>query len=220
MEIPLISIVIPCYNQSHFLGEAIKSLLNQTYGNIEIIVVDDGSSDRTREVALGFSEVRYIRQKNQGLSGARNTGIGEGRGRYMIFLDADDRLLPSAIESGLNCFRKHEDCAFVFGTHTYIKSDGSSYQFTEIPKTELNLFLAQLRREGINGDHYCALLHGNYIGMHASVMYRRDILNFSEDLIHPWAPVRITTSIYASQKSTQFVSTTAWLLSIVGMEAI
>lgn len=178
MEIPLVSIVIPCYNQSHFLGEAIKSLLNQTYGNIEIIVVDDGSSDRTREVALGFSDVRYIRQRNQGLSAARNTGIGKGRGRYMVFLDADDRLLPSAIESGLNCFRKHEDCAFVFGTHTYIKSDGSSYQFTEIPKTELNLILAQLRREGINGDHYCALLHGNYIGMHASVMYRRDLLEY------------------------------------------
>ena len=178
MEIPLVSIVIPCYNQSHFLGEAIKSLLNQTYGNIEIIVVDDGSSDRTREVALGFSDVRYIRQRNQGLSAARNTGIGKGRGRYMVFLDADDRLLPSAIESGLNCFRKHEDCAFVFGKHTYIKSDGSSYQFTEIPKTELNLILAQLRREGINGDHYCALLHGNYIGMHASVMYRRDLLEY------------------------------------------
>ncbi|MGQ3685780.1 MAG: glycosyltransferase family 2 protein [Candidatus Loosdrechtia sp.] len=178
MEMPLVSIIIPCYNQSDFLGEAIKSALHQTYNNIEIIVVDDGSSDRTREVALEFPDIRYIRQRNQGLSAARNTGIGQGRGHYMVFLDADDRLLPSAIESGLNCFRKHENCAFVFGTHTYIKSDGSPYRPAENFKAELNCSLAQLRKEGINGDHYCALLHGNYIGMHASVMYRRDILEF------------------------------------------
>ena len=72
---PLVSVVIPCYKHAHYLGEAIESVLNQTYDNYEIIVVDDGSPDNTVEVARQYSQVRLIRQNNQGLSAARNTGI-------------------------------------------------------------------------------------------------------------------------------------------------
>lgn len=172
-EIPLVSIVIPCYNQSDFLGEAIKSALNQTYNNIEIIVVDDGSSDHTLEVAFGFSGVRYIRQKNQGLSAARNTGIREGRGHYMVFLDADDRLLPIAVESGLNCYRKHPECAFVFGSHRRIKADGL---FNQDIGTSRFRQIKYLRQYCNHNNHYHALLYRNYIEMHASVMYRCDVL--------------------------------------------
>lgn len=173
LEIPLVSIVIPCYNQSDFLGEAIKSALNQTYSNIEIIVVDDGSSDRTQEVALGFLDVRYIRQKNQGLSAARNTGIREGGGHYMVFLDADDRLLPIALESGLKCFREHRECAFVFGSYRRIKSNGL---FGQDMGTSQFRQIKYLRQYCNHNNHYQALLHRNYIEMHASVMYRCDVL--------------------------------------------
>ena len=175
LDIPLVSVIIPCFNQAKFLGEAIQSVLQQTYRNFEIIVVDDGSSDNTREVASGFSAVRYIRQHNRGLVGARNTGILASKGDYLVFLDADDRLLSQALESGLDCFRSHRECAFVFGQHWYLKSDGTSFEEMQTLPSDHNLFLARLREDK---DHYRSLLYGNYIGMHASVMYRRDIFQF------------------------------------------
>ena len=110
-ETPLVSVVIPCWNQARFLGEAIQSVLRQTYGNTEIIVVDDGSSDETSIVARSFPGVRCIGQKNGGLASARNTGLSASRGDYVIFLDADDRLLPIAIQAGLNCLAQHPQCA-------------------------------------------------------------------------------------------------------------
>ncbi len=175
LDIPLVSVIIPCFNQAKFLGEAIQSVMQQTYRNFEIIVVDDGSSDNTREVASGFSAVRYIRHHNRGLAGARNTGIWASKGCYLVFLDADDRLLSQALESGLNCFRSHRECAFVFGQHTYLKSDGTSFKEMQTLPSDHNLFLARLREDK---DHYRSLLYGNYIGMHASVMYRRDIFQY------------------------------------------
>ncbi len=95
-EEALVSVVIPCYKQAHFLPEAIKSVLAQTYSGVEAIVVDDGSPDNTSEVACRHRDVRCIRQQNQGLSGARNTGLRESRGSFVMFLDADDRLLRNA----------------------------------------------------------------------------------------------------------------------------
>ena len=101
LKTPLVSVVIPCYNQAHFLGEAIESVLKQTYKHFEIVVVDDGSTDNTSEVARRYSGIRCIEQANQGLSAARNTGIRESKGEYLVFLDADDRLRPIALEAGL-----------------------------------------------------------------------------------------------------------------------
>ena len=104
LKTPLVSVVIPCYNQAHFLGEAIESVFKQTYKHFEIVVVDDGSTDNTSEVARRYSGIRCIEQVNQGLSAARNTGIRESKGEYLVFLDADDRLYPIALEAhGLFC---------------------------------------------------------------------------------------------------------------------
>src|SRR5215211_9350661 len=103
-EAGLVSVVIPCYNQAHFLGEAIESVLSQSYRNFEILVVDDGSTDNTSEVASRYERVRIVRQENRGLSGARNRGLREAKGEYVVFLDADDRLLPGALEASLGCF--------------------------------------------------------------------------------------------------------------------
>src|SRR5262245_20604446 len=94
---PLVSVIIPCYNHAHYLGEAIESVLAQTVQDFEIIVVDDGSTDSTADVAARYPRVRYVRQNNQGLSAARNTGIKHGLGRFLVFLDADDLLLPGAL---------------------------------------------------------------------------------------------------------------------------
>src|SRR5437762_12255189 len=79
-EFGLVSVIIPCYDQAHFLHEAIESVLAQTYSNREIIVVDDGSSDSTATVARRYSLVRYVYHQNAGPSAARNTGLKQSRG--------------------------------------------------------------------------------------------------------------------------------------------
>ncbi len=101
----LVSAVIPTYNYAHFLCAAIDSVLAQTYKNIEVIVVDDGSSDNTSEVVKKYEgKITYIYQKNQGLSAARNTGIRAAHGTYVAFLDADDIWLVDKITEQMRLF--------------------------------------------------------------------------------------------------------------------
>ena len=102
-ESGLASVIIPCYNQAHFLHEAIESASAQTYSHREILVVDDGSTDNTAKVTAGYPGVRYVRQENLGVASARNTGFKQSRGEYLVFLDADDRLLPEALRVGVDC---------------------------------------------------------------------------------------------------------------------
>jgi glycosyltransferase involved in cell wall biosynthesis len=92
-----VSIIIPCYNQSHFLHDAIESAINQTYKNIEIIVVNDGSHDSTSEVAKRYEGVKLIEKENGHLSSARNAGIKVATGKYILPLDADDKIDPEFI---------------------------------------------------------------------------------------------------------------------------
>jgi glycosyltransferase involved in cell wall biosynthesis len=160
---PLVSVVIPCYNQAHFLGEAIESVLNQSYSNFEVVVVDDGSPDNASEVASRYSEVRLVRQENRGVSAARNAGLRYSEGEYVVFLDADDRLLPKALEVGVKQFEAHPECALVFGYYNNIAADGSP--------------LPTARRPHVEGDHYLGLLHRCYIRMHTA-MYRRSVFEF------------------------------------------
>ncbi len=96
----LVSVIIPCYNSGAFLEEAIGSAMAQTYSPVEIVVVDDGSTDHSPEIAQRLP-VRYIRQPNRGLAASRNLGLRESKGRYIVFLDADDRSRPEAIEIGM-----------------------------------------------------------------------------------------------------------------------
>lgn len=95
----LVSIVIPCHNKETFIQQAIASVIEQEYSNIEIIVIDDGSNDRSLEIIQSFgSTVRWQTQTNQGAPAARNLGLQLARGEFVKFLDADDVLLPDAIE--------------------------------------------------------------------------------------------------------------------------
>ena len=142
-DVRLISVIVPCYNQAHFLTEAIASILSQTYSHYEIVVVDDGSTDNTAEVAGRFPGVRCVCQDNRGLAAARNTGILSSNGDYLVFLDADDRLLPHALKAGLDCLSAHPECAFVAGRCARIGGDGQS-----LPTTE---------DAGLDGDPYSRL---------------------------------------------------------------
>jgi glycosyltransferase involved in cell wall biosynthesis len=97
---PKVSVIVPAYNQAHFLEKALESLLAQTFRDYEIIVVDDGSTDRTPEIAAHFQErIRYIRQENKGLAGARNTGIVAAQGEWIGLLDSDDEWKPNYLET-------------------------------------------------------------------------------------------------------------------------
>lgn len=95
-----VSVIIPAYNGDRFLAQAIDSVLQQTYGDYEIIVVDDGSRDRTPQVVQQYGDrVRYLRQSNQGVAASRNLGLAAALGDYIAFLDQDDILLPHKLSS-------------------------------------------------------------------------------------------------------------------------
>ena len=102
-----VSVIITCYNQGSYLEKALNSVRQQNYTDIEVIVVDDGSTDDTRSIAKTFDEAQYYYQGNRGLSAARNAGIRRATGAAVCFLDADDWLLPGAIETNVNMLRKN-----------------------------------------------------------------------------------------------------------------
>jgi glycosyltransferase involved in cell wall biosynthesis len=106
---PLVSIIIPCHNQARFLFlyDAIASVLGQTHSPVELIVVDDGSPDNTAEIARRYEAIRFLCQENRGVSTARNAGFSASTGAYVMFLDADDRLMPNAVQEHLRCFADH-----------------------------------------------------------------------------------------------------------------
>ena len=155
---PLVSVVIPCYNHGAFLAEAIESIQAQTYPHIEILVVDDGSTDNTKEVACGFEKVRYIHQPNAGLSAARNTGIKASTGAYILFSDADDWLMPNAVETNMVLLQQRPDAAFVSGGHKKVNRWKQTLEEEPFP---------------VEQDHFQRMLQGNYIGMHGTVLYQR-----------------------------------------------
>lgn len=100
-----ITVIIPCYNQAHFLSEAVESIMAQTYENWEILIINDGSTDSTESVALEYCEkdsrINYIVKENGGLSSARNKGLDQATGDYIQFLDADDLLSPGKFEDSM-----------------------------------------------------------------------------------------------------------------------
>jgi glycosyltransferase involved in cell wall biosynthesis len=123
---PLVSIVIPCYRQAHLLGEAIDGALAQTYPHVEVLVVDDGSPDDVGAVVDLRPGVRLVRQPNAGVSAARNSGARASRGEYLVFLDADDLLLPPAVDVGMQTFAERPECAFVHGAAERRRLDGTA----------------------------------------------------------------------------------------------
>src|SRR3989338_9975584 len=112
---PLVSVVIPTYNGSRFIKETIQSVLDQTYTNIEAIIVDDGSKDNTPDIVKSINDSRiiYIRQENAGVSMARNNGINISKGEYIAFLDHDDVWLPCKLERQLLLFKENPVIAMV-----------------------------------------------------------------------------------------------------------
>ena len=115
MNKPRVSVIIPVYNQGQYLGEAIESVAGQTAKPFEIIVVDDGCTDNSAEIARGFESVIVTRQSRQGTASARNRGAGMANGDYLAYLDADDYWCVNKLEVQLECLTADADLDMVFG---------------------------------------------------------------------------------------------------------
>lgn len=113
----LVSIIMPVYNADNYVDNAIRSVLNQTYSEWELIIINDGSTDNSEERIKNHLDKRisYFKQKNKGVSSARNHGFSKSKGRYVLFLDADDHLPPVSLESRIDYFNKNRDIDFVDG---------------------------------------------------------------------------------------------------------
>ena len=159
---PLISVVIPCYNQGRFLQEAIRSVGPSTSRPTEIIVVDDGSTDDTQTVAVRFPEVVYRFQPNRGIASARNAGLHESRGEFIVFLDADDMLAPGALDTGVAALEANPDCVFTTGRCVMMDAAGI---LQETPQ-----------QSRLTCGAYDELLRHNYIWMPAMAMFRTSVV--------------------------------------------
>jgi len=132
---PKVSVVIPTYNYGRYISKAIDSVLSQTFKDFEIIVIDDGSTDGTKDLPAQYgNKIKYIYQENHGLSNARNRGIKASSGEYLVFLDADDYISPQKLETETKLLDAHPEVGWSYSNHYYVDENGIilygfSYQF-------------------------------------------------------------------------------------------
>ena len=177
---PKISVVIPSYNRAGCIEKAIDSVLEQTVDDIEIILVDDGSTDNTRELIQNKygDQVRYVYQENQGMAGARNTGIKNAQGDYIAFLDSDDYWYSAKLERQMSLAEEHPE-------YGLLASRCDKIQCSERTK-KLRRPLSYQGRRGKSGWVLNDLFQANFIRT-STVIIRRDCFNriglFDEKLI-------------------------------------
>lgn len=138
-----VTVVIPAYNSASFLEETLRSALEQSDPPESIIVVDDESSDDSfavaREMAATHPSIHAVQRRNGGACAARNTGLAMAETEFVLFLDADDRLLPRAIEHHLGVMAQHSDAVMVFGSNHVISTDGARIRDRIVPEREVTL---------------------------------------------------------------------------------
>ncbi|MBP7689302.1 MAG: glycosyltransferase family 2 protein, partial [Thermoflexales bacterium] len=147
---PVVSIIIPAYNQAHYLAYALRSVLAQTLTEWEAIVVDDGSTDNTRDVAASFNDarIRYIFQANQGLSGARNTGVRAAQGEFLACLDSDDELTPEFLQTCVGALKADRALGAVQTATVFIDQAGNVLPHGDAQPLAGEAFQQKLRQGG------------------------------------------------------------------------
>jgi len=206
MRTPEVSIIIPTFNYGKYICEALDSILSQTFENFEIIIVDDGSTDNTRDICLSYGpRIKYIYQDNAGVSAARNKGMSVALGKYISFLDADDIMMPYKLEVQKELMDEADPSTGFISTEFSMYKDGKVvHRFYS--KKFFNIFLENkdldyekifsnrkslrelscpeeyLERYIYSGNISKCLIMGNFI-MPSSTMFRRDCLeNFDPSL--------------------------------------
>lgn len=166
MKPGLVSVTMPAYNADAYIAQAIGSVLAQTYRLWELIIVDDGSSDRTAEIAGGYDDprIRLVRQANGGEAAARNTALKHMQGEYLAFLDADDLYLPDHLELTAGYLSSHPDADGVYTDGYYVNQSGKKLQT-----------LSSRRRGPFQGDVFEEVVYGSDVfGPPACVLLRTD----------------------------------------------
>ena len=133
---PLVSVITPVYNGGDYIGQAIENVLSQDYPNFELIIIDDGSTDNTKEVVLRYDDkrIRYLHQENNGVSSARNLGIRHSHGQYIIPLDADDMMASTSITKHLQEFDKHPEADLVYSDVLLIDENNKPLRIMKKPE--------------------------------------------------------------------------------------
>lgn len=188
---PFISVVIPTYNNAHYIRQALDSVLAQTFTDYEVLVVDDGSTDQTREVVAEYgSRVQYVYQINQGLAVARNTGLGTVTGEYLTYLDADDVWAPINLQVKAGVLRAHPELGGVFSEFSIFDESGitsprgtkelfpffarTGRTFSDVFARHETVELPDGRRAGVSlGPVFDSLFWGNFI-LPTSMVFHRE----------------------------------------------
>ncbi|KZX75323.1 hypothetical protein A3715_07910 [Oleiphilus sp. HI0009] len=145
---PLISVITPTFNRADFLGQTIESVLNQSYANIEHIIIDDGSTDNTRTLVESYShtgKVRYFYQKNSGQSVARNKGLTEAKGDFICFLDSDDYFFKTKTEVSLRVFHENPEFDLVYGDYIFVDEKGTQLDIENMTRYSGYIFKQLLK---------------------------------------------------------------------------
>jgi glycosyltransferase involved in cell wall biosynthesis len=174
----LVSVVTPAYNAGRYLEKCIESILNQTYPSLEIIVVDDGSTDNTRAILSPYisqGKIKYFHQCNQGPAAARNTAINHSSGEFIAFNDADDLWLPEKLEKQLAFLRDHEDVGMVYADAIFC---GEEWERQKQISRKMRRYETQKSDRFLRGHIYKGLLEFNFI-VSSSVVVRRSVLQRS-----------------------------------------
>ncbi len=169
-NLPFVSVIIPAYNAEAFIGRTLESVLSQTYENIEVLVVDDGSKDKTAEIVASFaqkdSRIILLSQQNAGVAAARNLGIEKSRGEYIAPLDADDIWYPSKLDKQVQCILEGgSSVGLVYAWSLFIDEDDVIIGQYE-PYDYLNI-------HSVEGEVYPAILFRNFIGNASAPLIRR-----------------------------------------------
>lgn len=154
-----VSIIIPVYRVEEYIADAVQSVLDQTYEHFELLIIDDGSPDRSVEICQQFidTRIKIIRQENRGANAARNAGIREAKGDYIAFLDGDDLWLPQKLEKHLEHLEKSPNVGISFSRSAFIDEAGNSLGIYQIPKLhEITLGQILCRNPISNGS--CAVI--------------------------------------------------------------
>ena len=142
----LVSVIIPTYNRAHVLSRAVESVLDQTWPRVEVIVVDDGSTDGTSKLLAGYGDaLRVIRQPNAGVSAARNTGIRASRGEFVALLDSDDQWTPDKLSCQMDFFDTHPDAMICQTDEIWIRNGKRVNPMKKHQKPSGDIFIPSLK---------------------------------------------------------------------------
>jgi len=219
-EVPLVSVIIPCYNAERWIAEAIDSCLRQSYSSLDVIVVDDGSTDRSLEIIESYrSRIRYETGENKGGNHARNRGFSLSEGKYIQFLDADDYILPEKIERQVR-FIEEMKADVVYGDwrHCHHFPDGSCV-LADITVTEKQSDILESMLRGWWVAPHALLYHRNAVvksgGWDESLRSFQDF-DFLASVVMSGADVRYQSGCYAVYRrhGNETVSTSNPILSL------